>query len=180
VIKGGECKTAPLVAAPAGRSERHRFDALAIRDGLSELRGLAAGDYELWLKATGEQVRVRVVAGEAVAGHVLGKLRHLELSRLKPVQLTSITADADALTVKLADVSPFTRVHVFATRYRPAFSAYGDLGKVRAAELGGVYPSHAESAYLTGRNIGDEYRYVLERQHRRQYPGNMWPGRSCC
>src|SRR5205085_7806042 len=45
--------------------------------------------------------------------------------------------------------------------------------KVRAAELGGVYPGHAESAYLTGRNIGDEYRYVLDRQHHRQYPGNM-------
>src|SRR5262249_56328107 len=125
------------------------------------------------VKQTGGQVRVRVVAGEAVAGHVLGKLRHLELSRLKPVQVTSITADADALTVKLADTSPFTRVHVFAVRYRPAFSAYGDLGKIRAAELGGVYPGHAESAYLTGRNIADQHRYVLHRQHRRQYPRNM-------
>ncbi len=150
-----------------------RFDALAVRDGLLELRGLAAGDYELWLKPTGEQVRVRVVAGEAVAGYVLGRLRHLELPRLKPVQIASVSADADALTVRLADASPFTRVHVFATRYRPAFSAFADLGKVRAAELGGVYPGHAESAYLTGRNIGDEYRYVLDRQHRRQYPGNM-------
>jgi hypothetical protein len=150
-----------------------RFEALAIHDGLLELRGLAAGDYELWLKQTGEQVRVRVVTGDTVAGYVLGKLRHLELSRLKPVQIASITADADALTVKLVDASPFTRVHVFATRYRPAFSAFAGLGKVRAAELGGVYPSHAESAYLTGRNIGDEYRYVLDRQHRRQYPGNM-------
>jgi hypothetical protein len=150
-----------------------RFDALAVRDGLLELRGLAAGDYELWLKQTGEQVRVRVVVGAAIAGHVLGKLRHLELPRLKPVQVVSVTADPEALTVKLADASPFTRVHVFATRYRPAFSAFADLGKVRAAELGGVYPAHAESAYLTGRNIGDEYRYVLDRQHRRQYPGNM-------
>src|SRR5262249_50678647 len=77
------------------------------------------------------------------------------------------------LTVKLADASPFTRVHVFATRYRPAFSAFDDLGKVRAAELGGTYPGHAESAYLTGRNIGDEYRYVLDRQQRRQYRRNM-------
>src|SRR5204863_446095 len=40
-----------------------RFDALAVRDGLLELRGLAAGDYDLWLKRTGERVRVRVVGG---------------------------------------------------------------------------------------------------------------------
>jgi hypothetical protein len=150
-----------------------RFDALVVRNGLLELRGLPAGDYELLLKQTGEQVRVRIVGGDTVAGYVLGKLRHLELARLKPVQVTSISTDADALTVKLTDASPFTRVHIFATRYRPAFSAYSDLGKIGAAELGGVYPSHAESAYLTGRNIGDEYRYVLDRQHRRQYPGNM-------
>jgi hypothetical protein len=185
--KSGETVTLPYLgtAATPSRAEfalfevrdelirADRFDALAIRNGLLELRGLAAGDYELWLKQTGEQVRVRIVAGDKVAGYVLGKLRHLELSRLKPVQIKSITADADALTVKLTDASPFTRVHVFATRYRPAFSAFDNLSKVGAAELAGVYPSHAESAYLTGRNIGDEYRYVLDRQHRRQYPGNM-------
>jgi hypothetical protein len=185
--KAGETVTLPYLgtAATPSRAElalfevrddlirADRFDALAIRDGLLELRGLAAGDYELWLKTTGEQVRIRVVAGETVAGYLLGKLRHLELPRLKPVQVTSVTADADAWTVKLADASPFTRVHVFATRYRPAYSAFANLAKVRAAELGGVYPSHAESAFLTGRNIGDEYRYVLDRQHRRQYPGNM-------
>jgi hypothetical protein len=185
--KAGETVTLPYLGTAAAPSRAElalfevrenliradRFDAFAIRDGLLELRGLAAGDYELWLKQTGEQVRVRVVAGETVAGHVLGKLRHLELPRLKPVQVASITADADALTVKVTDASPFTRVHIFASRYRPAFSAFADLAHVRAAELGGVYPSHAESAYLTGRNIGDEYRYVLDRQQRRQYPGNM-------
>src|SRR4029077_14115630 len=47
------------------------------------------------------------------------------------------------------------------------------LGKVRAAELSGLYPAHAESTYLTGRNIGDEYRYVLDRKYQRKFPGNM-------
>src|SRR5205807_1742600 len=40
-------------------------------------------------------------------------------------------------------------------------------------ELGGAYPAHAESVYLTGRNIGDEYRYVLDRRGQRKYPGNL-------
>src|SRR5207249_541600 len=64
-----------------------RFDALAVRDGMLELRGLAAGDYDLWLKQTGERLRVRVVDGPVLAGHVLGRLRHLELPMLKPVQI---------------------------------------------------------------------------------------------
>ena len=34
-------------------------------------------------------------------------------------------------------------------------------------------PGHAESVYLTGRNIGDEYRYVLDRRGQKKYPGNM-------
>src|SRR5205823_7492743 len=82
-------------------------------------------------------------------------------------------ADADNVTIRLRDVSPFTRVHVFATRYQPAFQVFADLAKVRAAELSGIFPAHAESAYLTGRNIGDEYRYVLDRRGQKKYSGNM-------
>jgi hypothetical protein len=150
-----------------------RFEALAIQDGLLELRGLAAGDYDLWLKRSGERLRIRVVDGPVEGNHVLGKLRYLELPALKPVQIAAINADANQVTIRLRDVSPFTRVHVFATRYQPAFSSFADLARVRAAELSGVYPAHAESVYLTGRNIGDEYRYVLDRRGHRKYPGNM-------
>src|SRR5205823_10279042 len=69
--------------------------------------------------------------------------------------------------------SEFARVHGFATRYQPAFSAYAHLGRVRDAELQGVYPAHAESVYLSGRNIGDEYRYVLDRRYQKKFPGNL-------
>src|SRR5262249_30677194 len=138
-----------------------------------EMRGLEAGDYDLWLKRLGERIRIRVVDGEVQARHILGNARHLELPLLKPVQIASIGSNADQLTIQLRDASPFTRVHVFATRYQPAFSAFNNLGKVRDAELSGVYPAHAECAYLTGRNIGDEYRYVLDRRGQKRFPGNM-------
>ena len=150
-----------------------RFDALAVANGMLELRGLAAGDYDLYLKRTGERIRVRVVAGAVEAGYVLNGVRHLELPRLKPVQVESVTPAADGVAVKLRDFSPFTRVHVFATRYRPAYSAFGDLAKVRAGELDGVAPGFAPSVYLTGRNIGDEYRYVLDRRGEKKFPGVM-------
>ena len=150
-----------------------RFAALSIRNGLLELKGLAPGDYDLWLKRQGERIRIRVVAGPVVGHYVLGQLREVQLPGLKPVQIAAITADADEVAVRLQDISPFTRVHIFATRYQPAFSAFADLSKVRGAELEGILPAHAESVYLTGRNIGDEYRYVLDRRNHKVFPGNM-------
>jgi hypothetical protein len=150
-----------------------RFAAIGIKGGMVELRDLAPGDYDLLLKQTGEKVRVRVAAGDEVAGNLLSPVRHLERPLLKPVQVESITADNDTVTIRLRDASKFTRVHVFATRYQPAFGAFGNLGKVRDAELGGMTPAHAPSVYLTGRNIGDELRYVLERRNQKKFPGNM-------
>ncbi|MFO0808573.1 MAG: hypothetical protein U0746_08120 [Gemmataceae bacterium] len=149
------------------------FDALALRDGLIEMRRLAAGDYELWLKRSGEKVRIRVAAGVTRDGFVLGQTRQLQTPALKPVAIRSVESDGEAVTVRLTDASKFARVHVFATRYRPAYSAFGILSHVRDAELSGVYPARAESVYLTGRNIGDEYRYVLDRRAATKFPGNM-------
>jgi hypothetical protein len=150
-----------------------QFDALAIRDGQLELRELAPGDYDLWLKRSGDRIRIRVVQGTIFAGNVLGATRDLELPGLKPVYIQSISTDAENVAVQLGDASKFARVHVFATRYQPAFSAFADLARVRDAELTGVVPGYAESVYLTGRNIGDEYRYVLDRRGQKKYPGNM-------
>lgn len=150
-----------------------RFDAIALKDGVLELRGLSPGDYDLWLKRKNERIHIRVVDGPVVDNNVLGKLRQMQLPLLKPVQVASLASDADSVTVKLRDLSPFARVHIFATRYLPDYSAFGHLGQIRDAELSGVYPSHADSAYLSGRNIGDEYRYVLDRRYQKKYPGNM-------
>jgi hypothetical protein len=150
-----------------------RFDALALRRGQLELRDLSPGDYDLWLKRTGERIRVRVVAGTTYAGYVLGATRHLELPGLEPLCIRSIATGEKSLTIRLGGVSKYARVHVFGTRYQPAFSAFADLSRVRAAELSGLIPGSAESVYLTGRNIGDEYRYVLDRRGQKKFPGNM-------
>jgi hypothetical protein len=167
-----------LFEVEGGVIRADRFDNLSIKDSMVEIQDLAAGDYDLWLKRTGEvgrptRVHIRVVDGPMEGNHVLGKLRYLELPMLKPVQIAAIAADTDQVTIRLRDVSPFTRVHIFATRYQPAFSAFTNLGRVRDAELSGIYPAHAESVYLTGRNIGDEYRYVLDRRGQKKYAGNM-------
>jgi hypothetical protein len=150
-----------------------RFDSLAVRDGLVEATGLEPGDYDLFLKREGERVRIRVTTGPVTAGYLCGPSRSLQVPGLKPVQIKSVGVEGDAVAIRLTDNNRFARVHVFATRYVPTFSAFDDLGKVRDAGLRGVIPTKPESVYLTGRNIGDEMRYVLDRRGMKKFPGNM-------
>src|SRR4029079_6153449 len=123
-----------------GNIRADRFSAIGVNNGQIDIRGLAAGDYDLFLKRSGERIRIRVVAGTTHAGHILGSVRHMQLPGLKPVAVESVKSDNDAVTIKLRDESKFTRVHVFATRYQPAFNAFTNLSSVRDAELGGVIP----------------------------------------
>ena len=150
-----------------------RFDNITIKDGMIEIADLPAGDYQLLLKNSREAMRLRVVDGTVEAGYVLGKIRHLQLPALKPVQVTGLTSDEEFISIRLRDHSPFTRVHLFATRYLPEFDGFDNLGRVRDVPLRGQSPLMTESMYLAGRNIGDEYRYILDRRLQKKFPGNM-------
>ncbi|NBT63016.1 MAG: hypothetical protein EBT02_14730, partial [Planctomycetia bacterium] len=162
-----------LFAMVGGVIRTDAFALLSIKDGMVEIKGAEAGDYDLYVKRTGEKIRIRIVAGVVEAGFVLGNIRYMRLPLLKPVQIQSVTTDEKDLIIRLKDSSAVARVHIYATRYNPEFSAYNDLGRIRDAELDGIIPGYSESVYLSGRNIGDEYRYVLDRKGQKKYPGNM-------
>lgn len=150
-----------------------RFESMTIVNGLIELKNLPAGDFDFWYKPANHKIRIRVVEGESADGWVLGRTRFMRLPALPPIQIESIVGGEADIAIQLRNASKFARVHVFATRYQPAFSAFADLSKVRDAELDGVYPAQAQTVYLAGRNIGDEYRYVIDRKYQKKYPGNM-------
>ena len=149
-----------------------RFENISIKDGLVVLNKLPAGDYDLLLKSTGAQMRVRVTDGPRLAGFVLGNVRQLELPRLAPLQIESITPAAAGLNIKLTNATKFTRVHVFASRYVPEYDVFRKLSQVRGTEPYVFQQTSAKSVYLTGRNIGDEYRYIIERKYAKKFPGN--------
>ncbi|HKI18360.1 MAG TPA: hypothetical protein VKA15_10790, partial [Isosphaeraceae bacterium] len=138
-----------------------RFEHLSIKNGLLIADKLPPGDYDLDLKSTGARVRVRITQGTPLGRFVVGPMRQLETPALAPVQIESIVSADDKLRIQLRNVSKFTRVHVLATRYAPEYDVFAHLSRVRAAEpyLFQHYP--AQSVYLTGRNIGDEYRYII-------------------
>jgi len=154
-----------------------KFENLGLDGGLLTISKLPPGDYDLLLKSTDSHIRIRIVAdvadaGPATSGYILGKLRVLEAKRLKPIQIATIDAGADKLTITLQNVSKYARVHVFADRYQPAYSAYHRLARVRDVEPFAMTPGRSESVYLTGRNIGDEYRYIIDRKQAKKFPGN--------
>ena len=191
--KVGEAITLPFLPMPSlpaagGKPERRevsllelrgevyvadRFDNLSVRNGLLVIEKLPAGDYDLLLKTTGAHLRIRLTDGEHLGRFVVGSLRQLETPGLAPLQIESIKTGDDKLSIQLQNATPFARVHVFATRYLPEYSVYDHLSRVRAAEPYLFQQSPAESVYLTGRNIGDEYRYIIDRRYASKYPGNM-------
>ena len=149
-----------------------RFEHLSVNEGLVELKKLPAGDFDLLLKSTGTRIRIRVTDGPKLNGFVLGSHRQLETPRLAPLQIESIISGENGVTVTLKNATKFTRVHVLATRYVPEYDVYSNLSRVRGPEPYLFQQTPAESVYLTGRNIGDEYRYIIDRKYATKFPGN--------
>jgi hypothetical protein len=89
------------------------------------------------------------------------------------MQIVSVSPGQENVRIQLANPSDFAVVHVTAVRFMPAFDLYGDLMVSRMPLPEMVAPGRATSAFVTGRDIGDEYRYVLNRKDLRIFPGNM-------
>ena len=147
--------------------------ALAAADGFLELRGLPAGDYSLALKTEGREIAIRVTQGAERDGYVLSPRRALERPRLAPLNVTAVTPAAESVEIRLANSTPLTRVHLFATRYLPAYDLFGRLGFAGTPGLLQQPWQPARTFYESGRDIGDEYRYIIDRQQAVKYPGNM-------
>lgn len=150
-----------------------RTTAVKVENGLLKIAGLPPGDYSLRLKDRGVEIRVRLTAGVVRNGYVLGEARRLELRDPRPVQLEPVTLADGKVRVRVRNASASTRLHVFARRFVPAFDAWSSLGSVVRREPYLRFAPRAGSLYVAGRNIGDEYRYVIERRFATKFPGNM-------
>jgi len=149
-----------------------RFDALSVSRGVVAVNGLPAGDYDLLLKDSRERIRIRLTDGQRCERYLIGQYRRLEERGSRPLQIAAVDVGGDAIRVQLRNPSRFSRIHVFADRYYPAHPPYSGL------RAGDVEPyqfatRQAESRYLEGRDIGDEYRYIIDRKYAKKFPGNM-------
>lgn len=151
---------------------RDAFDTLAISHGTLRIRGLSAGDYNLRLKDEPAEIILRISAGELRASWIASEKQLLETALRPPLTIESIDAGPEQLHLRIGGHTPATRVHVFATRFYSERNAFEELGESSGMDLQRVELEKAKSHYLSGRDIGEEYRYILERKYSPKYPGN--------
>jgi hypothetical protein len=151
---------------------KDHFESLRAKDGFLVLEKLPAGDYELFIKGPGTVIEVRIAAGERTNGWVVSRKRMLEESNPQPIQISRIKAGKDDLKITVENAMPTTRIHVIGTRYLPGHSAFHELGREGLPSPWALFISTARSAYVSGRDLGDEYRYILERKQSVKFAGN--------
>ena len=161
-----------LLELRGGTYAKDHSDALGLRGGLLTISKLPPGDYRLILKSEPRVVEVRITDGKAFEDYVLSQTRCLQTPNPAPLQIASVEQDKDSIRVHLQNATKLARVHVFATRYLSEYHPLGDL-VLPAPGSAVVSLGLLESVYLAGRDIGDEYRYILDRQYATKFPGNM-------
>jgi hypothetical protein len=149
------------------------FDKLKLQDGFLVAEMLDPGDYRLLLKRAGQAVTVQVAAGEQSLGHVFNQARTLEIKARQPSHIASVDTAGDTLAVKVANADKLTRVHILASRFLPDHDSFASLGEAPRSGIYGGRPGWLPNLYLSGRRIGDEFRYILERRYQEKLPGNL-------
>ncbi|QTA85345.1 hypothetical protein [Desulfonema magnum] len=144
-----------------------------ICDGFLEIRGIPAGNYDLFIKESNRKINLRLTEGKTEEGFVISKNRVLEIKNENLLQISSVKTDKASVRIQLSNASSFARVHVLATCFMPSFDMFSNLVYTGLPEPYQIRPGRAESQYVAGRNIGDEYRYILERKYAEKFPGNM-------
>ncbi len=162
-----------LLEVKAGTFTADHAPRLAAKDGFIEITGLPPGDYSLRLRGEERDFAIQVSEGRQVGGWLLGKHRNLELKNTAPLQITGVSAEKDVLTIKLANATVFTRVHIAASRFEPGRGLFAGLGGFTRFGVASGTPAKNPNLFSAGRQIGDEYRYILERRYGKLYPGNM-------
>ncbi len=149
------------------------FDSLSTANGYVALESLPEGQYRLALKRFGQTFDVTILEGETKFRHVVGDDHAIEEVDPVPLQIVGVSKDEETINVQLGGVSPQARVYVIATRYlepvggKSALAAPGAMGPM-STTFGRVL-----SSFESGREISDEYRYILDRRLIDPYPGNM-------
>ncbi len=164
-----------IVELRAGVPARHPVIETELLDGGVVIRGLTPGDYEL--RASGVHVAIVIAApGPELAGTVVTPGELVETPRQLPV-VASIEHrpdrpdrddQGDRLRIVLRGASTRTRVQVVATQFASALVEPVRLGPARA--LVRRFDRTRGALYVSGRELGDEYRYVLERRSQKRYP----------
>lgn len=173
----------PLLAAdslPFAVSLSEIRGAVALRDCTDRVRldqralviaGLEPGRYQLACRGRRAPIQIEVAEraiDPAAGGRIAGPLL-VELSPPLPL-IRSLAVAGEELVARVSDAGADTRVHVIATLFRPSAALPRTLAWTPRAGLTRVVPA-VLSHYVSGRDIGEESRYILERRSAARRPG---------
>lgn len=163
------CARATIFERRGGSVARDASEYLRAEPGAIVAEGLPAGEYQLSAPGVGD-VRLRVVpeSTPVVAGWAALPAESIRLTP-RQARLGACAVDSNGLRVEVLDAGPSTRVHVVATRLAP--DPAGRPLEQPPRYLGARPDPAVECRYVSGRNLGDEYRYVLERRNSKRRPG---------
>lgn len=150
-----------------------RLDGVVIEAGQIRLGVLPAGAYTLVVGEASVDVEIHVVDATPVEGWLATGTRLLEERGGASLAIADVTTEAERVRVVLTNPTEHTRVHLVATRFSPAHDASEELSLGPRPPARARETPAARSSYQSGRDIGDEYRYVLERRDAKRRPGNM-------
>jgi hypothetical protein len=156
-----------------GQYLREIPDAAILKAGTIELKPLEEGEFELLVQGQPFAMQIRCVAGRPVAGHLVNSLGAAELSQASRLNIREIKRQEDLLEIKIDGASELARVHVFATRYVPRFSAGVGLDNLNPRHPAKHPFNWNGNRYVSARQLGDEYLYILNRQGTQRLPGSM-------
>ena len=167
----GDITPVSLVRTARGAVQENLADNIRIESGALTIQELAPGSYTLRLHPQGESVQIEVLEGESKHGYLIGARRRLQETVARMPSLADVQLDGDRVRVQVRDVTPSTRVAVRAARFAGTGSDFPAGAGFPAPASRFFHPPHVQ--YVSGRNIGDEYRYVLERRFQRIFAGTL-------
>ncbi len=148
-------------------------EALAVADGFLRISGLPPGDFSLAVPNHYDACIVRIIEPLPPSNRhfSFSEDRMLETPAAQPLNIQSITAKDKTLEIVLANANATTRVHVTATRFCDEYP-FSRLAQPQPnLTWSTIVPTITR--YESGRELGDEHRYILDRQTAPKFPGNM-------
>ena len=170
------CRLSLLEMNADGQVVADRLSACTYADGVLTIAGLGPGDYLLTLRDRGAACRLYVadapVKSAGAAGVLASGGRSLtDTGAPALLRIAAAGRGADgALAVRLANATPETRVHVFASRMFA--SGRLDWSPDRRPVVVGTWGGRS-SDYVSGRDLGERLRYILDRREQPRRIGNM-------
>eukprot|EP00026_Physarum_polycephalum_P000173 Phypoly_transcript_00173.p1 GENE.Phypoly_transcript_00173~~Phypoly_transcript_00173.p1 ORF type:complete len:2045 (+),score=409.17 Phypoly_transcript_00173:110-6244(+) len=151
---------------------RDCFNTLKLQDGAIHTQ-LPSGIYLLRLPKRGATIEIKVLPVASQKSHEFvacetGFSYEYAEEYVRPPYVSNISTKDKQLVIKVENARPTTSVIVTPKYFVPEFDPF----LLPVAESTQAQFSLPLSEYVSARQLGDEYMYILERKHAKKYPGN--------